>query len=96
MMCLRRIAVAGVFGLAAHASLGQTTGPADLTRIIQDLGSPEFAVREKAQAQLANIPSNEGNALRLAAEDSKDAEVRARLQARIDEIEVDRLLHPKE
>src|SRR4051794_2222800 len=73
---------AAIIGWVAPAAIADNTPPTVLAGIIRDLGSPEFAVREKAQAQLANIPANEENALRAAAQESTDAEVRGRLHVR--------------
>jgi hypothetical protein len=65
-----------------------------LAEILRDLGSAEFAVRERAQGELAKVPKEQLQALKEAEKGATDEEVKARLEARISEIELEALLHP--
>jgi hypothetical protein len=80
--------------LGAGAAAAQERGGRPLAEILKDLGSAEFAVRERAQAELAKVPREQLEVLKEAQKQAKDAEVKARLQTRISEMELDALLHP--
>ncbi len=69
-------------------------GGGGLAEILKGLGSREFAVRDRAQAELAKLPREQLSVLREAEKGSNDEEVKARLRTRISEIELDALLHP--
>ncbi|HXG61332.1 MAG TPA: PDZ domain-containing protein [Planctomycetota bacterium] len=71
--------------LAAFLAL-QDADAARIEKLIQDLGAPEYEVREKAQKELVEIGSAALPALRKALEDS-DAERAHRARKAIDEIE---------
>jgi hypothetical protein len=88
--------VGGVLGMLMLATMacGQTTPAADLDRIVTDLGSTDFARRDAAQRQLESLPPAQVELVRSLAAGAKDAEVKARLDARISEMEVWTLLHP--
>jgi hypothetical protein len=64
-------------------------GSRPLPEILRDLGSQAYAVRERAQAELATAPLGQLNALRNAEKGTRDAEVKARLGKRIVELERD-------
>ncbi|MBI4563097.1 MAG: PDZ domain-containing protein [Planctomycetes bacterium] len=55
--------------------------------LIRDLGSERFEVREKATAELKNIGRSALEALRKAADENPDAEVRVRARRILEEIE---------
>jgi hypothetical protein len=100
--CARRCGVAlvlaacllgtGAAAMGAAAAQGGAGRP--LAEIVKDLGSAEFAVRERAQGELAKVPREQLDALQEAQRQTTDAEVKVRLEARIGEIVVDGLLHP--
>ena len=66
-----------------------------LAAIIKNLASDDFPVRERAQAELAKIPPTQIDVLRETAKMQKDEEVKARLNARVAEIELHALLNPR-
>jgi hypothetical protein len=92
----RCLVLAGACLLWTGAASAPAPGGAGgtLAEIVRNLGSAEFAVRERAQAELAKLPREQLEALREAEKQAKDAEVKARLGARISEIELDAVLHP--
>jgi hypothetical protein len=57
-----------------------------IDRLIRELGSDEFAQREAASAELEKIGKPALDALRKAAKESKDAEVKVRAKALVDAI----------
>ncbi len=96
MRCARRwgVVLAAACLLGAGGAVAPSGSGKPLTEILKDLGSKEFAVRERAQGELAKVPREQLEALKEAERGATDAEVKARLEARISEIEVDAVLHP--
>jgi hypothetical protein len=100
MQCARRCGVALVLAVcllgAGAAAVGAASagGGRPLAEIVEDLGAAEFAVRERAQGELAKVPWEQLEALKEAQKQATDAEVKARLEARIAELIVEPLLHP--
>ena len=65
-----------------------------LPAIRKDLASADFAVRDAAQKMLDRISAKQVEALRAAAKGEADPEVKARLDERIEGMELYNLLHP--
>ncbi len=84
-------AAACVMGAAGAMAAEEGGG---LGGILQDLGSADFTVRARAQAELAKVPRDQLGALRAVAGQTKDPEVKAALAGRISAMELDAILHP--
>jgi hypothetical protein len=87
--------VAGILAacLLARGAAGEDP-LAKLPQLKRDLASTEFAVREGAQKELEKIPADQVEALRSAAKSETDPEVKARLDERVQAMEMHNLLHP--
>ena len=70
------VGVAFVFSLASFAA--GTSDDKDIERLVKQLGSDEFKEREAASNALNKVGKSALNALRKAAKDSDDLEVRFR------------------
>lgn len=94
-MTRRAKLLAGIFAacLLARGTAGEDL-LAKLPQLKRDLASAEFAVREAAQKELGKIPADQVEALRAAAKTEADPEVKARLDERVQAMEVYNLLHP--
>src|SRR4051812_17865659 len=79
----------------AAATSPAATAPAPLAAVLQNIGSDTFSTRDAAQRDLAKLPSDQIDILRNAAAGTTDPEVKARLQSRIAEMELDLFLHPR-
>jgi hypothetical protein len=88
----RFLVLAGACWLWTGLAPAQDGGGRPLAEIVKDLGSTEFAVRERAQGELAKVPREQFNALREAKKGTQDAEVKARLRVRIGELAREPLL----
>jgi hypothetical protein len=82
-----------VLSSCGSSAFAQSTQPS-LANILQNLGSSDFAVRDAAQAALSKIPSDQFDTLKQAAAAAPDAEVKARLEQRLAEIQRVLLFHP--
>jgi hypothetical protein len=66
--------------ISRHLHAAKREPPAALARHLRDLGSDDFATREKAQTALADLDPSFHNHLRNALAKEKDLEVRQRIQ----------------
>ena len=73
------LAAVGLLGVGS--ALAQQSGSRPLAEIVNDLGSDQYAVRDRAQTELAKVPRVQLEALREAEKGAKDQEAKARLQS---------------
>ncbi len=92
-ICLSAVALIALAGAAQGASPAPTPS-VTLADIQSRLISDDFAVRQAAQADLDDIPPEQIAAVQEAAATATDPEVKARLAARVDAMELYTWLHP--
>ena len=82
---------------AIAPALGADT-PADpmdhLPAILKQLGSPDFNQRQAAQNDLSTVPLDQVDKLWALAKAELDPEIKARLTERVDQIVMEKLVHP--
>jgi len=92
-ICPSAVALIALIGAARGAS--PVAAPSvNLAGIQSRLRSDDFAIRQAAQADLDAIPPDQITAVREAAATATDSEVKARLAARVDAMELYTWLHP--
>jgi hypothetical protein len=86
---LRSLVIAVIAALtpAIRSADLDLSDPAQVARLQSDLASPQFAVRDAAQKSLAAVPRERIEDLRHLAATAADPDAKARLAARVDELQ---------
>src|SRR5437763_1534554 len=87
VVLLQNAGVGGEEGKVATAPAKPTWDQAQWRSVLERLGQPSFAGRETATTELARLGKSDLADLRSYAEATQDAEVRARLESRIAELQ---------